>query len=766
MRKFTSILLAVMMLAAMLCLPAAAEEGDFLLLSCDSLAGFRGRSEGSYLSDIALSGEKTEGTGSVKITYPDVTADGTFGGQTYVDFLEPVDLSNYTGISLDLYVGEDMSGIGGGIQLNLASPADAEDGFNMMAGIDNSPVGWKTVYFTFADAQVIDRFEPNWASVRRMRIGYLNYQHMSDQYFLVDNICLTGQKNPDLAGPVVKLEEETPPAAQGELLLSDCDSLAGWMGDLNMTTDVSLDTASKTQGEASVKMEFQKATVNEVFGGCAYLEFAEPLDVTNYSSIKFDLNLSKASGGKSQGIQINLVSDLASGYGYNLMAGLDTVEPGWNSYEVPIQSSDVVAGTDLTSVKRIRIGYLNYRNQDAQSFTLDNFRLSGPKNAALEAPKVVLYEPAADPDGLGFAVDGQKDARYNDVYSITLDSCFDVSDGASPFDPFAPNDMTARMWYAWDAHYLYYYVQVHDEDIEPGSQDDYVEFWVDPDTSTQKNQLFCDNVNDLEQGDTNIRVFASDFTANDIREAHGRYWWPKNNFCAVKTEDGYAVEIRVPRVEGETGFQFNIAVSNGARQTPDGEQGVYRRALGPGWWADYSAAVRADFADNDFLNPPSVKGTVTAQQQGIEVNGILVTLHAAAGTTVTEEALQTATVADGAYQFDGVVPGSYVIRVAGTEQYDAVEVKVKVTGRDVTVPAIVLGEQPPAEPDYGDVNGDGDIDSLDALMVLQHIVGNKIEDEAALAAADAYLDGDIDSNDALCILQYSVGIVKQLPERP
>lgn len=58
----------------------------------------------------------------------------------------------------------------------------------------------------------------------------------------------------------------------------------------------------------------------------------------------------------------------------------------------------------------------------------------------------------------------------------------------------------------------------------------------------------------------------------------------------------------------------------------------------------------------------------------------------------------------------------------------------------------------------GDVSGDGNINSSDALLALQHAVGkNLIEDEATASAGDLNNDGKINSSDALTMLQISVG---------
>ena len=64
---------------------------------------------------------------------------------------------------------------------------------------------------------------------------------------------------------------------------------------------------------------------------------------------------------------------------------------------------------------------------------------------------------------------------------------------------------------------------------------------------------------------------------------------------------------------------------------------------------------------------------------------------------------------------------------------------------------------------YGDVNGDETINSEDALMVLQSVVGITELDEKATKAADVNSDEKIDTQDALGILQYVVGIRTELP---
>lgn len=59
---------------------------------------------------------------------------------------------------------------------------------------------------------------------------------------------------------------------------------------------------------------------------------------------------------------------------------------------------------------------------------------------------------------------------------------------------------------------------------------------------------------------------------------------------------------------------------------------------------------------------------------------------------------------------------------------------------------------------YGDTNGDFKINSIDALAVLQHSVGNITLKDKYNVQADVTRDGKINSLDALSILQFVVGI--------
>ena len=60
---------------------------------------------------------------------------------------------------------------------------------------------------------------------------------------------------------------------------------------------------------------------------------------------------------------------------------------------------------------------------------------------------------------------------------------------------------------------------------------------------------------------------------------------------------------------------------------------------------------------------------------------------------------------------------------------------------------------------YGDVNGDGKVDSIDATLVLQHYANINQLSEDAQTAADVNQDGKADSIDATLILQKYAGLI-------
>lgn len=71
-----------------------------------------------------------------------------------------------------------------------------------------------------------------------------------------------------------------------------------------------------------------------------------------------------------------------------------------------------------------------------------------------------------------------------------------------------------------------------------------------------------------------------------------------------------------------------------------------------------------------------------------------------------------------------------------------------------------------ADPDailMGDVNGDGQVNYLDAMLIAQFYVGDIEEDELNLAAADVNGDGIVNYLDAMMVAQFYVGDIDSFP---
>lgn len=64
---------------------------------------------------------------------------------------------------------------------------------------------------------------------------------------------------------------------------------------------------------------------------------------------------------------------------------------------------------------------------------------------------------------------------------------------------------------------------------------------------------------------------------------------------------------------------------------------------------------------------------------------------------------------------------------------------------------------------YGDVTGDGKVNSTDALCVLMTNVGLKNLNKDEKIAADVDANGKVNSSDALTILNFCIGKIKEFP---
>lgn len=107
----------------------------------------------------------------------------------------------------------------------------------------------------------------------------------------------------------------------------------------------------------------------------------------------------------------------------------------------------------------------------------------------------------------------------------------------------------------------------------------------------------------------------------------------------------------------------------------------------------------------------------------------------------------------------GAIPPSPTATPDVTEE-PPTETPVPPTPTDTPVPPTPTATDEPTLP--GDVNGDGTITSVDALLVLQY-GANLLETLPNLDAADVNADGVINSVDATLILQFTGGLLPNLP---
>ncbi len=64
--------------------------------------------------------------------------------------------------------------------------------------------------------------------------------------------------------------------------------------------------------------------------------------------------------------------------------------------------------------------------------------------------------------------------------------------------------------------------------------------------------------------------------------------------------------------------------------------------------------------------------------------------------------------------------------------------------------------------DVGDVNGDGEIDIADAIIVMKHDARLSVISDEYIEAADVNVDGEIDIADAILIMKYDAGLINNL----
>ena len=182
---------------------------------------------------------------------------------------------------------------------------------------------------------------------------------------------------------------------------------------------------------------------------------------------------------------------------------------------------------------------------------------------------------------------------------------------------------------------------------------------------------------------------------------------------------------------------------------------------------DEDVIVRQDTIIDETTKVPGtvveIETTNEPIELGVKVSGSFTSYLKADGTVTVElykaEAAEpayktTATGNTGTYSIENVEAGTYTMKVSKAG-HATFEETVVVSDADVTKDVTLYR--------YGDVDGDEQITSYDASLILQYVVGNIGENDLVIIVADVDDDKQITSYDASLILQYVVGNINKFP---
>ncbi len=320
------------------------------------------------------------------------------------------------------------------------------------------------------------------------------------------------------------------------------------------------------------------------------------------------------------------------------------------------------------------------------------------------ASSAVISIPASQMEKK-FVVDGNLDIWYihatdeteagdGNYYHYVALNPTEKSDGTSYY---SEPDTTAQVWTAWDDTYVYIYVKVWDDNVVPfdktgvhagldSSAADSVEIWFDPDPNSQTHtyeydengnivkeiprpakgtvkredyasdddykkaveeigeieDLFCNQTNDPDQGDVQVRWLANEDILTDfhniVNPNYGGITFSKwvsdmNNFCTftfendpviveetgIEVSSGYGVEARFPRHNDlSNNYRFHIAANNSAEERWE----RYALATGNAWWMSYDTAWNVGYVKNPpfFIQSEEQLATKGVMYTDSEVN--------------------------------------------------------------------------------------------------------------------------------------------------
>ncbi len=348
----------------------------------------------AFGASVSVYGDnKTQGDHSLKLDCTDpagTAATNKVGGMAVIKFTNATDLSDYNYIQYDVYVSRKMTG-SNGLQFNFISDT-TEDGYNLMKAMNDWQIGWHTVT---VEKSAISKAvaSADWSNINKMRICWFNFQGSSEQtYFLIDNVVAMKSLPTDIPYPYV-VDSET-------LMLNDGEDTAGVIGQLS--TSVSVFKTNKTEGKASLKLNFTNPTENGTVGGKVLQNLKEATDMSAYDYLELDLYCSRNLTG-SHGLQINFGA--GNSEGYKCYITLDGYEKGWHTIQVKLD--DLEKERPLYAQWR-KIDTLSYiwHNLNSQTnntyFLIDNFRLVKGELVVSEPESEPESQPESQPEPIVF----------------------------------------------------------------------------------------------------------------------------------------------------------------------------------------------------------------------------------------------------------------------------------------------------------------------------------------------------------------------------
>ena len=348
-------------------------------------------------------------------------------------------------------------------------------------------------------------------------------------------------------------------------------------------------------------------------------------------------------------------------------------------------------------------------------------------------------------------IDGKRDPAYEATDSFEISQEYSIANSSDLLGSSAAN--SGEVTTLIDKDYVYMYVEVFDNnrvsvpngvDFNTSMENRYdgIITYINMDPSN--NPIGVPYQDDMADGCQDYYFdMLADGTIHDFYIVEGKNEYLKDPACfaSFANENSYGYEMRIPRVDGEESFSFNIVIANpsylpaaeGSDEKVFDADGSRFIAFGGEWWANYIQWGEFYYEDYPtFYNYVEIEKMINALPDP--------------ATLVNNNCEQDAKLAQKAYGFLNE-DQKEMIDTAAVERLNAVLTALENVGNYT----------------YGDVNFDTEIDAKDALEILKAAVGKITLTDIQKAASDVNGDSKIDAKDALLVLKKSVKKIDKFP---